>query len=88
MPSFLLCLHPVSYTILTYSVSLLHVLFGDAISCCDSIALVINELTSLKHWWNNNDRRKPESMEKKPNCHFAHHKSHMKWPGIEPGPPQ
>jgi hypothetical protein len=19
-------------------------------------------------------------------CHFAHHKSHMDWPGIEPGP--
>jgi hypothetical protein len=20
-------------------------------------------------------------------CHFVHHKFHMKWPGIEPGPP-
>jgi hypothetical protein len=20
-------------------------------------------------------------------CHFAHHKSHMNWPGLEPGPP-
>jgi hypothetical protein len=19
-------------------------------------------------------------------CHFAHHKSHMTWPGLEPGP--
>jgi hypothetical protein len=23
-----------------------------------------------------------------PQCHFAHHKYHMKWPGIEPGPPR
>jgi hypothetical protein len=21
-------------------------------------------------------------------CHFVHHKPHMDWPGIEPGPPQ
>jgi hypothetical protein len=23
-----------------------------------------------------------------PQCHFVHHKSHMSWPGIEPGPPR
>jgi hypothetical protein len=23
-----------------------------------------------------------------PQCHFAHHKSHMTWPGAEPGPPR
>jgi hypothetical protein len=22
-----------------------------------------------------------------PQCHFFHHKSHMTWPGLEPGPP-
>jgi hypothetical protein len=21
-------------------------------------------------------------------CHFVHHKSHMTWPGLEPGPPR
>jgi hypothetical protein len=23
-----------------------------------------------------------------PQCHFAYHKSHMSWPGFEPGPPR
>jgi hypothetical protein len=31
---------------------------------------------------NQSNRRKPTQ------CHFVHHKSHMTWPGIEPGPPR
>jgi hypothetical protein len=23
-----------------------------------------------------------------PQCHFVHHKYHMTWPGLKPGPPQ
>jgi hypothetical protein len=23
-----------------------------------------------------------------PQCHFVHHKSHMTWPWLEPGPPR
>jgi hypothetical protein len=37
--------------------------------------------------WNDTDRRKPENSEKNlSQCYFVHHKFHVEWPGLEPGP--
>jgi hypothetical protein len=42
----------------------------------------------MEHQWNETDRGRPKYSGKNlSQCHFANHKSHVDWPGIEPGPP-
>jgi hypothetical protein len=39
--------------------------------------------------WNDIDRGKSKNSEKNlSQCHFVYHKSHMDWPGRQPGPPR
>ena len=43
---------------------------------------------SIERCWNHTDKWQPKYSEKDPyHCYISHHKSHMEWPGIEPGPP-
>jgi len=40
---------------------------------------------SMGHWWKNIDRGKMKYYGRNlSQCYYAHHKSHIYWPGIEP----
>jgi hypothetical protein len=48
----------------------------------------IYERMRMNRCCNESDSIKPKNWERKlSQYHFVHHKFHMEWPGIEPGPP-
>jgi hypothetical protein len=51
---------------------------------------IFHFLRLKEHQWNEIDRGKPKYSGEKNlyQRHFVHHKSHMDWPMIEPGPPR
>jgi hypothetical protein len=53
------------------------------------IIIIFVRFLVMEHRWNEIDRVKPKNSGKNlSQCHFVHHKSHVDWPGIEPGPPR
>jgi hypothetical protein len=40
-----------------------------------------------RNWWND-WQGKPKCSQETCSCRFVHHKSHMTWSGLEPGPPR
>ena len=44
---------------------------------------------NVEHCWNDTEGGRPKYLEKTlSQWQFIHHKLHMDWPGIEPGPPR
>jgi hypothetical protein len=64
-------------------------LFINTVNSYVYIVLGTDELMSKEHWWNDTDKGKLKYSDKNPSqCHAVHHKSHMAWLGIQPGPPR
>jgi hypothetical protein len=53
------------------------------------ISFFFSFFQAMEYRWNEIDRGKPKySVKNLSECHLVHHKSHMDWTGIEPGPPR